>query len=414
MFRRAALLFALLLLGVFMSAAPALAEPGPGGALSANPVALRFAAIPYKQGHHEEGQNETEQVNILGAQEATVQIQAVSISGPDASSFSVQYGDCEFDFLSANNSCAVGIRFEPLSRGPKHAQLEIESDSPNSPLVVPLEGEGLLGPQISLSSKEAQLGNVLLGSSTQQTLTVTNSGDYPLFIQQSFLVSGTPLMFPLLSDTCSGQFVDPEASCAFTVGFQPTTPGEKDASIVFVTNATPQINVLGIDGVGVQPAAAAPQLSQGLAPQDTQALLALSAPRHEAVDLPHLLTFERTPRLYSSAGEAAVDTGVVAACPTKLGACRAESSITARIPTHPANATSQSSWHVSVLLGSETIRLHRDESQPVRIPLSHRAIALFREHGRLLVTIETVVRAGGTIVDKRARVVTLVAPTSAA
>src|ERR1700684_241851 len=180
-----------------------LSGTGGTGMLSANPVSLNFSAIPYTRGDHEESQNETEQVNI-DSLDAGVQIESVSITGPDASSFSVQYGDCEGEQLGENNSCDAGIRFQPSSPGLKQAQLVIKSDSSNGPLVVPLEGEGLLGPQVSLDSNESQLGDVLIGSAASHTFTVTNTGDYPLFIQQSFLVSGTPKMFPLLSNTCNG------------------------------------------------------------------------------------------------------------------------------------------------------------------------------------------------------------------
>ncbi|HTA98013.1 MAG TPA: choice-of-anchor D domain-containing protein [Solirubrobacteraceae bacterium] len=229
------------------------------GTLSATPSPLKFAAIPYTHGEHEEkeGQNETEQVNIESL-EGAVQIESVSISGPDASSFSVQYGDCVDAQLSENNSCDVGIRFQPTSLGVERAELMIDSDSTSGPLDVVLEGEGLLGPQISVSSDESQLGNVPIGGSASHTFNVENSGDYPLFIQQSFLVTGTPKMFPLLANTCDGEIVAPGSSCEFTIGFQPTTPGEKDASLIFITNATPQINVLGINGVGTQPATALP------------------------------------------------------------------------------------------------------------------------------------------------------------
>lgn len=229
------------------------------GSLSANPSPLKFAAIPYTHGNNEEkeGQNETEQVNVESI-DGGVQIESVSVSGPNASSFSVQYGDCVGAQLSENNSCDVGVRFQPTSLGLEHAELTIDSDSASGPLVVVLEGEGLLGPQISVSSNESQLGNVPIGASPSHTFNIENSGDYPLFIQQSFLVTGTPKMFPLLANTCDGEVVIPGSSCEFTIGFQPTTAGEKDASLIFITNATPQINVLGVNGVGIQPATTLP------------------------------------------------------------------------------------------------------------------------------------------------------------
>jgi hypothetical protein len=237
------------------------------GTLSSSRSSFSFSAIPYigSSSRGEGGQNETEEITIRDSADASAQIESVSITGPDAASFSVQWQNCERNLLSPNNTCTMGIRFEPASLGANDAQLEIANDSSNSPLIIPPEGEGLNGPKISFSSRQALLGEVLIGSSTWQTFTLTNSGDYPLGIQQAFLVSGTPLMFPILSDGCSGQIVKPGATCALTVGFQPTTTGEKDASILLITSSSLPVEVLGVDGVGVQPAVLAPQAASQLA-----------------------------------------------------------------------------------------------------------------------------------------------------
>lgn len=255
-----------------------LSGEGITGTLSASSNPLEFSAIPYTgSGSHGEGsQNETQEIKISDIANAAANIESVSITGPDASSYSVQWGNCEHDYLQTNNYCTMGIRFEPVALGANDAQLVITSDASNSPLVIALEGEGLRGPQISMSSKQALLGEVLIGSSTWQTFTLTNSGDYPLGVQQAILVSGTPLMFPVLSDTCSEQVVKPSASCAVTVGFQPTTPGEKDASILFITSTSLPLNVVGIDGIGVQPAVA-PQVSSP-APTPTPAVTPPATP----------------------------------------------------------------------------------------------------------------------------------------
>lgn len=266
---------------------------GVTGTLAADESPLSFAAIPYTgSGSHGEGeQNETEELTIRNGPGAGTQVEAVRIAGPDASSFSVQWGNCEHDQLGSNNTCSEGIRFQPISPGPQHAQLIIESDSSAGPLVVALEGEGLYGPHISLSSTQALLGEVAVGSFTSHTFTLTNTGDYSLGVQQAFLVSGTPLMFPVTSDTCSGQIVYPSVSCSVTVGFQPTTPGEHDASIVFITSNSLPVNVVGIDGVGVT-AAATPQTSSqastapALAPSIAVAPLAPSAPKPASAPKP--------------------------------------------------------------------------------------------------------------------------------
>jgi hypothetical protein len=389
-----------------------LSGTGSTGTLSAKSDPLSFSAIPYARSNHEESQNETEQVNIE-AQSFGVQIESVSITGADASSFSVQYGDCEGDQLSADNWCDAGIRFQPTSPGQKHAQLLVKSDAQNGTLVVPLEGEGLNGPRIDLQSNEAQLGEIPLGSAASHTFTLTNGGDYPLFVQQSFMVSGTPQMFHLLSDTCSGQIVQPATSCLYTVEFQPTTPGEKDTSIIFITNASPQINVLGINGIGVAPPTAASTLSSPTIPSPAIQQTISPPARHDGVRRPTLLTFEQTPHMYSPVvynptGDKTIRTGVSAQCPEKISVCETESFITARVLPQTASTTSESIERKTVLLGSHTDQLHGGERAAVRVPLSSGAMALLKRHGHLRATIETIIRVDGKIIAEGSRTVKLV------
>ena len=253
------------LCGSLLGAAPALADsqppPAPGGegetgTLSANPGSLSFSPIPYSSpGSHEGEQNESDELTVFNDPTGPTQIDSVSISGPDAASFSVQWGNCEHDLLAPGNTCNMSIRFQPVSPGAGHAQLTLTGDSAGGPLVVPLEGVGLYGPRIGLNTEQALLGDVTLGSSVTQAIVMTNTGDYPLGVQQAFRVSGTPLMFPVLSDTCSGHVLYPSAACSVTVGFTPTTPGEKDASLLFITSSSLPVTVVGI---GAQPAVAPP------------------------------------------------------------------------------------------------------------------------------------------------------------
>ncbi|HEX4483898.1 MAG TPA: choice-of-anchor D domain-containing protein [Solirubrobacteraceae bacterium] len=385
------------------------------GTLTAGPDPLSFSAIPYTApGTHNEGENsESEQVQIQNSANASTRIASTSIVGADASSFSVQYDCGDGDVLGTNNSCSVGVRFQPTSIGPKSASLVIDSDSQSGPLVVPLQGEGLNGPKLSLSTTQALLGDVALGSSAQQMLGVSNTGDYPLLIQRTFLVSGTPLMFPVLSDSCSGQILYPAESCAITVGFQPTTLGEKDASLLFITNA-PAIGVAGFDGIGVRGASesslatasatfapgdsaspAPPPLAASLAPTDERDLLS-----------PATLTAARAPRLYTLLGHRTLDPGADVQCPTGTNGCEALSYIVA---SGPAHGSASGFGHTPALLGSALVQLRGGQGAHVRIPLTEHAAALLRALGRLRVRVGVVVQSGGTIVAEQSWTVRLAA-----
>jgi hypothetical protein len=401
------------------SVAVPLSGSGITGTLSASPNPLSFAPIPYNQPSHEGEYQESEPLNIQNSHDASTQIESASISGPDASSFSIAWGgNCEHELLGTGSSCGMGIRFAPTSPGPKSASLVFHSDSSGAPLDVPLSGEALHGPSVSLSSSQALLGDVQIGSSAQATFTVTNTGDYPLFVQQDFLVSGTPLMFPITSDTCGGQIVHPGASCSLTVGFEPTTSGEKDAAIILITNSSP-INVLGIDGVAVRPVVVSiPNLTTPLAspPADSPTVPAAGAASEPstaeaagAAPAPALV-IARAPRLRGSIARAVLETGVIAQCPAQLQGCETVSFLTASIAARSARAPGRAPRSTPVLLGSALTQLRGGQSSRVRVPLSARALALLRQRGRLRARVETIVRVGGRVRAERALVVALTPP----
>ena len=375
------------------------------GTLTASPDPLSFAAIPFTApGSHNEGENsETEQVEIQNSANASTQIAAMTIAGVDASSFSIQYDCGDGDVLGTNNSCGIGIRFQPTSTGPKSASLVIDSDSPSGPLVVPLQGEGLHGPKLTLSTTQALLGDVALGSSAQQALGVTNTGDYPLLIQRTFLVSGTPLMFPVLADSCSGEVLYPSESCAITVGFQPTTLGEKDASLLFITNA-PAIGVVGFDGIGVRGSS---ESSLELSAAPPASLDSTSPAPAAPIDSPPPLVDERqivspaalsalrAPRLYTLLGRSTLDPGADVQCPASATSCEALSYV---IAGNPSRSSASGFGGAPALLGSALVQLRGGQGAHVRVALSPHAVALLRQLGHLHVRVSVVVQANGAIV----------------
>jgi hypothetical protein len=378
------------------------------GTLSASPSPLTFGAIPFTApGSHNEGENsETEQVQLRNSSNASTEAQTATITGPDASSFSIQW-NCNSVVFGTNNTCNMGIRFQPTSPGPKNATLTIGSDSAGSPLEVPLSGVGLHGPQLTLNTNQALLGNVALGDSAQQTFTVTDSGDYVLFIERAFLVTGTPQMFPVLSDTCSGEILEPGQACAITVAFRPTTLGEKDASLLFITN-TPAINLAGVDGVGVQaPSEAAPSLASPListfSGHAAAAIATATTPAspppapvlsesHDTSPAP--LTALRPPRLYSLLGHTTIDPGADVQCPAGTQGCEALSFL---LPADSSRVSASNFNDAPALLGSALTELHAGQGAHVHVPLSSQAAKRLKRLGHMRVRLSVVLQAGGAI-----------------
>ena len=219
---------------------------GMTGTLTANPDPVVFNTQPYFSG------GQTQNVNLQNSNDFSTQTSSASIVGPDAAVFSIAYGqNCEQQLFGTNNSCGIGIGFNPPAPGTFHAELDIASDSSSSPLRVPLQATALNGPTEDVSPRQTDFGSVAIGKSVSQAVTIANHGDYPLQIQQAFLVTGTPGTFPLTDDRCSGQVVDPGSSCGFTVSFQPSLAGFRDGAVIVITNTPQPVSPIGFTGTGV-------------------------------------------------------------------------------------------------------------------------------------------------------------------
>jgi hypothetical protein len=222
------------------------------GTLSADQSSLDFGGLVVNQGNSNQ-----QHVTISNGPIANVSINNVQIIGPDASSFNIQNNNCQNQgTFGRNNTCQVYIQFQPNSAGTQNAQLEINNDGTANPLFVSLTGEGLNGPIVTVSPSQAIYGNVTLGSQSSQTFTLTDTGDAPLQIQGMFLAAGSPQVFPISNNSCSGRQISAGSSCQVTVGFIPIALGGKDASLFLISNASnPGVTTIGLSGTGVAPQA---------------------------------------------------------------------------------------------------------------------------------------------------------------
>lgn len=218
------------------------------GTLTASPNPLNFTPQPYYNGGQQQG------INIENSNDAGTQATSGTITGPDASRFYIAYGEnCTNQQYGPGNGCGMGVGFNPPNGpGTFHAQLEISSDSLSSPLIIPLNATALNGPHAVIGPLQTDFGYLAIGKSASQTVTVSNDGDAPMQIQQAFMVTGTPSVFPITADSCSGQVVNQGSSCQFTVQFEPNAAGFREGSVIIIINNTPApVTPIGFTGTGV-------------------------------------------------------------------------------------------------------------------------------------------------------------------
>jgi hypothetical protein len=213
------------------------------GTLTVSPDPIAFSPQPWYFGGT--FQNANVQTSSFGAT-----ISSVIITGPDASLFSINGGNCAGTTLFSFNSCGIGLNFNPTGpTGPAAANLVIDSDSPSSPTITPITADALSGPHPTAAPSGRDFGAVRLGSSSRsQTFKLTNTGDFDLQVQQLLVVSGTPQWFPLSNDGCSGQIVHPGTRCTFRIAFAPSTAGLKEASIFVIANTPGPVTQIPVSG----------------------------------------------------------------------------------------------------------------------------------------------------------------------
>lgn len=225
-----------------------LSGTGITGTLSASPSPVAFTPQPWFNG----GQQQS--VTIQNSNDAGVQTTSAAITGPDASVFSVGWGqNCGTQQYAPGTMCGMGINFNPPNGpGVFHAQLEISSDSLSSPLIIPLTATALRGPNTVITPSQTDFGDVAIGSSVARTVTVSNDGDYPMQVQGTLLITGTPSDLPVTADTCSGQTVNVGSTCQFTVTYRPSAAHQLNAAVLLLTNTPGAPTPTGFTGEGVR------------------------------------------------------------------------------------------------------------------------------------------------------------------
>ncbi len=184
----------------------------------------------------------------------------VSWEGPDAGDFSIVANGCTSDAFGKFDYCHIFVRFTPSSAGPKSATLVVESrNAPPSPnyyyrsMRIPLSGTGAV-PQLSATPNPLVFGNQPVGTqSTEQVLTVANTGAVPLKIQSNDIVGPDAGEFQIIYDACWGSELQPSGNCEVWYVFSPFSAGSKSAGIEVISDAQGSPHTVPISATGTVP-----------------------------------------------------------------------------------------------------------------------------------------------------------------
>jgi len=133
--------------------------------------------------------------------------------------------------INPGSSCVVNVAFQPTTFGSRSGSLMITDNATGSPQSVSLAGTGTIA-QIS-SGWFVTFGSTAVGTSANQTFTITNVGTVSLTVSSLSFAGPNPADYSQ-SNTCTSAPINPGGSCAVTVTFTPTATGSR-LGILWIT-----------------------------------------------------------------------------------------------------------------------------------------------------------------------------------
>ena len=188
------------------------------------------------------GSSASQAVTLTNAGTGSVTVSQVSAAG---TGFSVS-GFTGTLSLAAGQSLSLAVNFAPASPGSVAGSVSIASTATNSPTVISLSGAGVQ-PLLSVSPASLSFGNLLVGASSSQSVTIQNSGTATLTLTQASL-SGSGYSLSGLALPLS---LAPGASAAFNISFSPASAGSLAGSLSLASNAPSSPKSIPLSGTGI-------------------------------------------------------------------------------------------------------------------------------------------------------------------
>jgi hypothetical protein len=202
--------------------------------LTVNPTSEAFGSINV-------GNNNTKTVTVTNSGTGSVTISGVSVAGAGMSA----NGIATPMTLTAGQTTVLSIVFAPTAVGAVSGTVSVASSATNSPAVVTTTGTGVQ-PQLTASPASLNFGNVVVGSSGSQTITLSNAGTATVTVSQA-VVSGTGYT---MSGLTMPMTLAAGATTSFSVKFAPTSAGSDSGSVTVTSNTPNSPTMVATSGTG--------------------------------------------------------------------------------------------------------------------------------------------------------------------
>ena len=193
------------------------------------------------------GQTSTQNVTLSNTGNMSLSVTAADLSG---SGFSMS-GLVLPATIAPNASTTFTVQYSPQSTAAASGSITFSDNGKHAPHSVNLNGNGVAaGSTLSANPGSLNFSNVLVGSSSSQPITLTNSGNKTITIN-SVTAAGTGFS---VSGVTAGQSIAAGATATLVATFAPTAPGSASGSVTVNSTATNSLLAIGLSGTGTQPA----------------------------------------------------------------------------------------------------------------------------------------------------------------
>ncbi len=204
------------------------------GVLSMAPASVSFGNVGLGQSG-----NQTVKLSNTGTGSVTI-----SVANATGTGFSLS-GLSTGQVIGAGQSMNFTTTFNPTVSGASAGSIAITSNLSATPATVGLSGMGTQ-PVVSATPNSASFGNVAVGNSNSQSITLANSGNATLTFSQ-VTVTGAGYSVSGLSTSTT---IAAGSNASFSVVFKPGSAATVPGSIVLTTNASPSQLTIPLSGTG--------------------------------------------------------------------------------------------------------------------------------------------------------------------
>jgi hypothetical protein len=179
-----------------------------------------------------------------------VTVTPATVIGPDASSFTIAYDNCQGAILYPGNSCQLGLRFVPAALGPRTATLAIGDTSGTTD--VALAGTGITGTITASPNPLTFNAQPWYQGGQSQGVQLTVGNDASVQTSSATITGlGASAFYIAWGSNCFAQFYYPGNSCGFGIGFQAPAPGSYTAQLEVTNDGTSSPLIVPLSAVAL-------------------------------------------------------------------------------------------------------------------------------------------------------------------